>query len=472
MKRTLTFIVAVAILVSAVPAFASKVIADIEYFYADDGTLIGKAFNGKRVNFEYDLRGQLLAVKDASGKDLERYTYDPAGNRLSKTINGVTTTYTYDKANQLVTSTVNGVTTHYKYDAVGRMIQAGDKTYIYNGQNKVSEVRQNGKTIAKFEYNIDGQIAKAIYGNKVEEFIWDGLALIWRSGVTYINEPYVTGGNPVMAGDDVLFNDMLGSTLAVNGNPVEMTSFGETADKNAFFTGKPMVDELGYSFLFRDYNPNQGKWTTTDPLGYPDGWNNLAYCGNDSIHNFDFLGCLTTQEKQIHIMNQLNAVAKSNLIHNVEALALLNAILATNTNPLVQYITNTSNSISNLNSALPNGAPGKSAVNTLANYLSAGKNIAQALELANNQDPRFMSKLLDLSAAKNIPGVGSYIDFIDDAINAIAAGISQIKLDAAMTYIDQITNSTDGDLVLSRIIDSGWLVPKSTYDKYLRKIKE
>ena len=293
MKRTLTFIVAVAILVSAVPAFASKVLADIEYFYADDGTLIGKAFNGKRVNFEYDLRGQLLAVKDTSGKDLERYTYDPAGNRLSKTINGLTTTYTYDKANQLVTSTVNGVTTHYKYDAAGRMIQAGDKKYIYNGNNKVVAIWQNGDIIAKFEYNIDGQISKAIYGDKVEEFMWDGLALIWRSGVTYINEPYVTGGNPVMAGDDVLFNDMLGSTLAVNGKAVEMTSFGETADKNAFFTGKPMVDELGYSFLFRDYNPNQGKWTTTDPLGYPDGWNNLAYVNNGVTVLVDWLGAAT-----------------------------------------------------------------------------------------------------------------------------------------------------------------------------------
>ena len=290
MKRSITlFCTLLLLIVSAVPAFAGRVIAELEYFYADDGTLIGKAFNGTRVNFEYDLRGQLLAVKDASGKDLERYTYDPAGNRLSKTINGVTTTYTYDKANQLVTSTVNGKTTHYKYDAAGRMIQAGDKKYIYNGQNKVVEVRQNGKTIARFEYNIDGQIAKAIYGDKVEEFMWDGLALIWRSGVTYINEPYVTGGNPVMAGDNVLFNDMLGSTLAVNGNPVEMTSFGETADKNAFFTGKPMVDELGYSFLFRDYSPNQGKWTTTDPLGYPDGWNNLAYCNNLCTSAIDIL---------------------------------------------------------------------------------------------------------------------------------------------------------------------------------------
>ena len=256
-----------------------------------DGTIIGKAFNGKRVNFEYDLRGQLLAVKDASGNDLERYTYDPAGNRLSKTINGVTTTYSYDEANQLIRSTVNGEITYYEYDAAGRMIQAGDKSYIYNGNNKVIEVRQNGKTIAKFEYNIDGQIAKAIYGDKKEEFIWDGLALIWRSGVTYINEPYVTGGNPVMAGDDVLFNDMLGSTLAVNDKAVEMTSFGETDNENAFFTGKPMIEELGYSFLFRDYNPNQGKWTTVDPLGYPDGWNQLTYCNNAATSAVDLWGC-------------------------------------------------------------------------------------------------------------------------------------------------------------------------------------
>ena len=275
---------------SIIPAFAGDTVAEIEYFYSDDGTIIGKAFNGKRVNFEYDLRGQLLAVKDASGNDLERYTYDPAGNRLSKTINGVTTTYSYDEANQLIRSTVNGEITYYEYDAAGRMIQAGDKSYIYNGNNKVSEVRQNGETIAKFEYNIDGQIAKAIYGDKKEEFIWDGLALIWRSGVTYINEPYVTGGNPVMAGDDVLFNDMLGSTLAVNDKAVEMTSFGETDNENAFFTGKPMIEELGYSFLFRDYNPNQGKWTTSDPLGYPDGWNALAYCNNGVTWALDYLG--------------------------------------------------------------------------------------------------------------------------------------------------------------------------------------
>ena len=81
---------------------------------------------------------------------------------------------------------------------------------------------------------------------------------------------------------------MLGSTLNIGKQPVSMTSFGETED-SAFFTGKPMISELGYAFLFRDYNPAQGKWTSSDPLGYPDGWNNLAYVNNwvaDSIDQF------------------------------------------------------------------------------------------------------------------------------------------------------------------------------------------
>ena len=259
----------------AVPVFAGRVLAEVEYFYADDGTLTGRAVNGKRVNFEYDRRGQLLAVKDAQGRDLERYTYDPAGNRLSKTVGGVTTTYVYDEANQLVSSTVKGVTTNYKYDAAGRLIKEGGKSYSYGWLNKVLSVTENGQQIASFNYHNDGQVAQAVHGGKVEEFLWDGLALIQRGETAYVNEPYVTGGNPVLAGDDVLFNDMLGSTLSVNGNPVDMTSFGETDDSNAFFTGKPYIGELGYAFLFRAYDPAQGKWTTSDPLGYPDGWNNL-----------------------------------------------------------------------------------------------------------------------------------------------------------------------------------------------------
>jgi len=58
---------------------------------------------------------------------------------------------------------------------------------------------------------------------------------------------------------------------------------------DALFTGKPHVDGLGYAFLFRNYRPGLGKWQTADPLGYPDGWNQLAYCMNPISH-FDYLG--------------------------------------------------------------------------------------------------------------------------------------------------------------------------------------
>ena len=33
-----------------------EVVASVDYFYAQDGTLIGRAVNGVRVNYEYDKR--------------------------------------------------------------------------------------------------------------------------------------------------------------------------------------------------------------------------------------------------------------------------------------------------------------------------------------------------------------------------------------------------------------------------------
>ena len=192
----------------------------------------------------------------------------------------------------------------YTYDAVGRLVKEGERTYEYGWLDKVMRVAEDGKDLARFEYHNNNQLAKAIRGNSVETFEWDGLALIERNGTKYINEPHAGGGNPILAigGDgqktEAIFTDILGTSMGkVSGNgysAIDKTSFGaDTSDKSSFFTGKPYVEGLGYAFLFRNYRADIGKWLTQDLIGYPDGWNNFAYCNNDILINIDPNGAWT-----------------------------------------------------------------------------------------------------------------------------------------------------------------------------------
>ena len=190
----------------------------------------------------------------------------------------------------------------YAYDAAGRLVQEGEKSYEYGWLDKVTRILENGKEVARFEYHNNNQLAKVVRENGIETFEWDGLALIERNGIKYINEPHAGGGNPILAigGDgqknEAIFTDILGTSMGkVSGNgysAIDKTSFGaDTSDKSSFFTGKPYVEGLGYAFLFRNYRADIGKWLTQDLIGYPDGWNNFAYCGNNIIDSIDFLGC-------------------------------------------------------------------------------------------------------------------------------------------------------------------------------------
>ena len=127
------------------------------------------------------------------------------------------------------------------------------------------------------------------------------MALIERNGTKYINEPHAGGGNPVFAigGDgqktEAIFTDILGTSMGkASGNgysAIDKTSFGaDTTDKSSFFTGKPYVEGLGYAFLFRNYRADIGKWLSADFIGYPDGWNNFAYCNNSILSCIDLYG--------------------------------------------------------------------------------------------------------------------------------------------------------------------------------------
>ena len=283
-----------------------KILSEIKYWYSPSGNITSRLANGKRQEYKYDAKNQLLAVIDAESKlPVESYEYDANGNILQKTIKGETTTYVYDASNQLVKGVMpDGKEVLYAYDAAGRLVQEGEKSYEYGWLDKVTRILENGKEVARFEYHNNNQLAKVVRENGVETFEWDGLALIERNGTKYINEPHAGGGNPVFAigGDgqktEAIFTDILGTSMGkASGNgysAIDKTSFGaDTSDKSSFFTGKPYVEGLGYAFLFRNYRADMGKWLTQDLIGYPDGWNNFAYCNNDILINIDPNGAWT-----------------------------------------------------------------------------------------------------------------------------------------------------------------------------------
>ncbi len=165
-----------------------------------------------------------------------------------------------------------------------------------------------------------------------EEFFWGGLALIRRNDEHFVNEPHVGNapkklrfegkpraqrsarrarkgprGNSVVSSKGVsYFNDMLGTTLGKKEKSgkysAALTAFGERLDNvdstspairslgEGWFTGKPYVEGLGHVFLMRNYRAGLAKWQTADPMGYPDGWNQLAYGVNSPLDGVDLFG--------------------------------------------------------------------------------------------------------------------------------------------------------------------------------------
>ncbi len=78
--------------------------------------------------YSYYPDGRLKSISGYSD-DVRNFVYDYKGRLTS--ING-TTTFAYDHFGNRISKTVNGVTTNYKYDVGGRLVSAGNVNYSYN----------------------------------------------------------------------------------------------------------------------------------------------------------------------------------------------------------------------------------------------------------------------------------------------------------------------------------------------------
>ena len=95
--------------------------------------------------------------------------------------------------------------------------------------------------------------------------------------------PALCAGRLVKEGSKTYRYGYLDKVLSVTDDKDKYNSTLSTRNSQLFFTGKPRVTGLGHAFLFRNYRAGLAKWQTADPIGYPDGWNSLAYCGNGAV---------------------------------------------------------------------------------------------------------------------------------------------------------------------------------------------
>lgn len=274
---------------------------------AQEGVYVGNALSHTN-SYVYDVLGRLTNATQGGGS--HQYSYDWAGNPLTKYYNGNPTTHTYNAANRMLT--VNGVT-EFAYDANGNMTQSGAQALTWDVRGQLRSV--GGST---FNYDAFGRRTvktepTILGGTTTKNYNWTG----W-SQTNGTQAPVVGSGldSPIrlVRGSDnsvrVPVQDSHGNiTKVINGGSgatlfeAHYSPFGERAITNGSISsgdgsGQPFgftgaehdsVSELVY-LRNRYYAPGLGRFISEDPIGFAGGNNFYAYCGNDPINFSDPLG--------------------------------------------------------------------------------------------------------------------------------------------------------------------------------------
>jgi RHS repeat-associated protein len=260
------------------------------YAYDATGRLVSITTNGATTTYSYDDNRNRL--KRSSGVTDETGDYDQQDRLLH--YNGAT--FAYTAAGELRSRTDAAGTTTYSYDALGnlRHVSLPDRRfidYVIDGRNRRIGVKVNGTLVRGWIYADDLQIVGELdgAGALVSRFVYGTRSnipdLMIRSGETY---RFVT--------------DERGSVrLVVNVNAgavaqrLDYDEFGRVTVDTA-----PSFQPFGFAgglhdpytgfvrFGARDYDPQTGRWTTRDPIGFRGRDTNLyQYVAGDPVNFID-----------------------------------------------------------------------------------------------------------------------------------------------------------------------------------------
>ena len=269
-------------------------------------------------------QGALLATTHAYD-DLDRlaadgsvaYTYDAAGNRMTRTENGETIAYTLGVGDRLASWTGGS----YTYNAAGcvtRIERDGRPTLdlTWNGQYQLVSVSTNGVFAESYAYDALGRrvstttlegTVRHVYddswqcladigenGNVLRSYVWgegiDNLLAVKIGGESYYPLTDIQG--TVWGYADSANNIVARWTYDAWGNVLsESCSVPSLVFVRYRFQGRERSATTGLTnFRMRWYDPETGRWLSTDPIGLSGGLNLYVFCENDSVNGQDSLG--------------------------------------------------------------------------------------------------------------------------------------------------------------------------------------
>ncbi|WP_233842105.1 RHS repeat-associated core domain-containing protein [Dyella sp. 2HG41-7] len=296
------------------PAFTLHVARDA----MGDITAIGNSAgaNPATETYSYDPLYRLTQITEADGSTLESVTYNPTGDRLSKTGSGLATgAYSYNPNTHQLVATGNAART---VDADGNttaISQAGSTYgFGYNARNRMTLAQLNQSTVANYTYNAEGErVAKTANGTTERYNYGPSSQLLSEYGAT--NREYVyLDGIPVANLDTqgttssiaYVTADELGTPRAIadsSGNTewswaYQGNAWGEQSPTSNGYTYNPRFQgqyadaETGLNYnVNRDYDPNLGRYIESDTLGMFGGQSSTyAYVDDNPLDLFDPLG--------------------------------------------------------------------------------------------------------------------------------------------------------------------------------------
>ena len=317
---------------------------------------------GVSLEYAYDALNRLVRETSSKKKKHEtkikydhRYSYDAVGNRLElikhkgeEDGKQIKETYSYDAGNRLLGLTrdkekdglpVLVETLTYTYDANGnRMSKEETKIdddkqeskityYSYDYESRLTNLEYTGDPdeddipSASFEYDGNGIRTKAVEGDTIARYYYDGLNVLFEKDAAGLTQKSYTRalGFPGGIGglismkrfemeDDGLEEkthyyhyDALGSVVNLSDHKGSLTTgyeydaFGNGKNNKKWntyrFSSKEFESHAGlYYFGARYYDPEIGRWLTPDPLGFIDGPNKYLYVVNNPLNLADPYG--------------------------------------------------------------------------------------------------------------------------------------------------------------------------------------